>query len=442
MNARKDRESVPLMLEGFPRAVIHIDGDAFFASVEQAIHPELKGKPVVTGKERGIIACASYEAKRWGIKRGVPLWEAQRKCPELVVLPSDYETYSLYSRRMFEIVRRFTPLVEESSIDEGFADLTGLRRLYRTSYAGIARKIQQTIERELDITVSVGVSLTKSLAKLASKYRKPRGLTVVPGYELHEFLPRIAVEEIWGFGPNTSALLRKHGVETAWDLVLRPEWWVGRLLGKVGREVWKELRGEVVYEVNPEAEDAPQSSVSKCKTFTAPSADRDYVYARLVRNVESACIKLRRYGLCARRITVMLRRKDFVQEGLQADLSRPTSAPQEILPVARRLFDQLYIPGEEYRSTTVVLEELSEARLMQYDLFADPVRVEKLRRICEVIDEINRRYGKHTLHTASTLFLAGAPRTPRDELPWRKKALLRGENFRQRVNIPRWNLPV
>ena len=433
---------MPLVREAFPRAVVHIDGDAFFSSVEQAVHPELKGRPVVTGKERGIIACASYEAKRLGIRRGVPLWEARRKCPELVVLPSDYETYSLYSRRMFEIVRRFTPMVEESSIDEGFADLTGLRRLYRTSYAGIARGIQQAIEKELDITVSVGVSLTKSLAKLASAYRKPRGLTVVPGYELHGFLPQIAVEKIWGFGPNASELLRKQGVETAWDLVLRPEWWVGRLLGKVGREIRKELRGEVVYEVNPEADGAPRTSVSKCKTFTAPSADRDYVYARLVRNVESACIKLRRHGLCARRVTVMLRRKDFFQEGLQADLSRPTFAPQEMLPLVRRLFERLYVPGEEYRSTTVVLEKLSEARRVQYDLFTDPVRVEKLRRICEVMDEVNGRYGKHTLHAATALFLAGARRTPRDELPWRKRVLLRGENFRQRVNIPRWGLRV
>ena len=118
-------KDAPFTLSSFPRAVLHVDGDAFFTSVEQSMHPALKGKPVVTGKERGIIACASYEAKALGIKRGVSLWDARKMCPELVVLPSDYETYSIYSKRMFEIMRRYTPEVEEYSIDEGFADVGG-----------------------------------------------------------------------------------------------------------------------------------------------------------------------------------------------------------------------------------------------------------------------------------------------------------------------------
>jgi DNA polymerase-4/DNA polymerase V len=118
----------------WPRAIIHVDADAFFTSCEEAIHPELKGKPIITGGERGIVACASYAAKAMGIQRGVALHEAKRICPALVVLPSDYETYSLFSRRMFNIIRRFTPQVEEYSVDEAFADLTGMRRALRASY--------------------------------------------------------------------------------------------------------------------------------------------------------------------------------------------------------------------------------------------------------------------------------------------------------------------
>ena len=130
----------PLMLNlrSWPQAILHIDGDAFFTSCEEAIHPELKGKPLITGGERGIVACASYAAKALGVKRGVPLHEAKKICPGLIVLPSDYETYSLFSRRMYNIVRRFTPQVEEYSIDEAFADLTGLRRALRSSYETIA----------------------------------------------------------------------------------------------------------------------------------------------------------------------------------------------------------------------------------------------------------------------------------------------------------------
>src|SRR5512136_242336 len=173
----------PLMLNlrSWPQAIMHIDGDAFFTSCEEAIHPELRGKALITGGERGIVACASYPAKKLGIKRGVPLHEARQICPGLIILPSDYETYSLFSKRMFAIMRRFTPEVEEYSIDEAFLDLTGTRRLHRTGYKEIGAMIQEEIKRELDITVSVGVSLSKVTAKLCSKFRKPAGLTAVSG---------------------------------------------------------------------------------------------------------------------------------------------------------------------------------------------------------------------------------------------------------------------
>ena len=171
----KAQAAQPFTLHSFPHAIVHFDGDAFFASVEQAVHPEWKGRPLVTGQERGIIACASYEAKALGIQRGVALHEARRMCPTLLVVPSDYETYSLYSKRMFDIARRYTPLVEEHSIDEGFADLTGLRRVFHCSYEEIARRFQAAVRAELDIGVSVGLSLSKSLAKLCSKFCRSTG---------------------------------------------------------------------------------------------------------------------------------------------------------------------------------------------------------------------------------------------------------------------------
>src|SRR5574341_297107 len=169
----------PLTISSWPRAILHLDADAFFASCEQAIHPGLKGRPVITGRERGIVAAASYEAKARGVSRGVRLSEVKKLCPDAVILPSDYETYSLFSVRMFEILRRFSPDVEEYSIDEAFVDLTGLRRSFHGPYEKIAEKMQTTIEQELGITVSAGVSLSKVLAKIGSKHNKPNGL---PGY--------------------------------------------------------------------------------------------------------------------------------------------------------------------------------------------------------------------------------------------------------------------
>lgn len=431
----------PLTRSAFPRAIMHFDGDAFFTSVEQAMHPSLRGRPVVTGKERGIIACASYEAKALGIKRGVALHEARRLCPDLVVLPSDYESYSLYSKRMFDIARRFTPVVEEYSIDEGFADLTGLRRVFHCSYADMARQFQNTARRELGISVSIGLSVSKGLAKRASKFRKPDGFTAVAGYHIHLFLQRTPIDAVWGIGPNGVQLLLKFGVRTAWDFVNRPEAWVKKYLHKPGVEIWRELRGESVLPVETE-EHTDYASISKCKTFTAPSNDRNFVYAKLVRNVESAFIKLRRHNLAARELALTLRRVDYAERSLGVRLTRPTTSPQEAMEALRPLFERLFREGETYRSTMAVLNRLSSNRFRQYELFEDRVRVEKVEEASKVIDRVNGRFGKHALSLGPSLFLPRHRKTDRDGLPWRKEALLKGESNRCRLNIPRLAVQV
>jgi DNA polymerase-4/DNA polymerase V len=236
-------DDILFSLSSWPRAILHVDGDAFFTSCEEAIHPELRGKPLITGGERGIVACASYAAKRIGIKRGVSLPEAKRICPGLIVLPSDYETYSLFSRRMFNIIRRYTPDVEEYSIDEAFADLTGMRRALRASYETIAERIRREIIKELGITVSAGLSLTKVLAKAASKHRKPDGFTVIPGRAIASYLRDLPVGKLWGIGPATTNYLNKMGVRTALQFARLPAAVVRRRLTKPGVDIWQELRG-------------------------------------------------------------------------------------------------------------------------------------------------------------------------------------------------------
>lgn len=398
----------PITLSSWPRAILHVDADAFFASVEQTIHPELKGKPVVTGAERGIVAAASYEAKACGVRRGVSLTEAAHCCPDLIMLPSDYETYSLFSQRMFAILRRFTPDVEEYSIDEAFADLTGLRRIHHTSYQEIAREIQQTIIRELDIGVSVGVSLSKSLAKLGSKFRKPRGFTAVPGHVIHCLLERTPLLTVWGFGKNTVGLLEKHGCRTALDFVRRPRYFAEEVLGKVGLEIWSELRGEYVYRINP-APKTDYASISKTRTFTPPSSDPHYVFAQALRNLESACIKARRYELAANRITLFLKGQDFRGHILEATLNRPTASPLDCTHLLRTLFNQLFRPGHPYRATGVVLADLQPASPAQCDLFEDPLRAIKTATVAKAIDEINAQFGKHTVFLGEGLHLTREP---------------------------------
>lgn len=425
----------PILLESFPRAILHFDGDAFFTSVEQSLHPSYRGKPIVTGAERGIIACASYEAKRLGIKRGVALHEARRMCPGLIVLPSDYETYSIVSKRMYEILRRWTPSVEEASIDEGFVDLTGMRRVHHCSYEQMGRDIQKTIAAELGLTVSIGISLSKGLAKLCSKFRKPNGFTAVRGRHIHLFLQRHKLGDVWGFGPNTTAFLEKQGLHTAYDFVLKPETWVAAHLTKTQIEIWHELRGRSVHPVTTE-EKTDYATVSKCKSFTAPSVDADYIWARLVRNLESALIKLRRHRLKAKRLLVGLRLADYRQTGGEASLSRATSAPMEAIPLLRELFSRIYERGAAYRATMVCVGALVADTSDQLDLFEDRLRIDKMETSARIMDTIAEAFGKHKLAHGSALFLHQHTPTARDALPWRKHNLLPGETARQRIGLP------
>jgi len=422
-------------LSSWPRAIVHIDGDAFFTSCEEAIHPELKGKPLITGGERGIVACASYAAKKIGVKRGVSLPEARKSCPTLIILPSDYETYRLFSRRMFSIMRRFTPDVEEYSIDEAFADVTGMRRALRSSYEEIALNMKQEIEKELGITVSVGLSITKVLAKVASKYQKPAGMTIIKGRDIASYLSDLPVEKIWGIGPATTNYLAKMGVRTALAFAGLPEETVLKKFTKPGVEIWQELRGKSVYPVVPE-EKSTYASISKTKTFAPPSSDAEYLFAQLMRNMESACIKARRYNLAPKKIVVFLKMQDFETTGSEAVLSRPFCRPLEFAGVVRELFNKCYRASDLYRATGVILCNLVSDQNIQYSLFENPVQAQKIKEIYHAADELGKRYGKHTLHLGSYHLIEKLGRGRRGNPTLREQTQLTGETRRRHLALP------
>ena len=422
-------------LYSLPQAIIHIDGDAFFTSCEEAIHPELRGKPIITGGERGIVACASYPAKRLGIKRGVPLHEARALCPELVILPSDYETYSLFSRRMFNIIRRFTPQVEEYSIDEAFADITGMRRAHHASYDTITLRIKSEIQRELGITVSAGLSLTKVLAKVASKHNKPDGFTAIPGRLIARYLKDLPVEKIWGIGHATASYLEKMKVRTALEFARLPERIMEERFTKPVVETWRELRGESVYPVSPE-EKSTYASISKTKTFSPPTSDREYLFAHLLRNLESACIKARRYALAPRKIIPFLKKNNFDTAGCEAKLTRPSVYPLELSPLLQELFDQLYEEKEIYRSTGIVLVDLVPDAPIQYSLFEDPLKAEKIRQLYEAADILSGKYGKHTLHLGGSHAIEVFGKGRRGVPTVREQTRMYGETKRKHMGLP------
>ncbi|MDP3837194.1 MAG: DNA polymerase IV [bacterium] len=428
---------MPVSISSFKRAILHVDGDCFFAACEIARRPELKGRPVVTGLERGIVSSLTYEAKAMGIKRAMSFSEVKKICPQVVFLPSDYESYSLYSLRMYNIVRRFTPDVEEYSIDECFADLTGLRRPLRMSYEKIAEKIKETLDSELGFTFSVGLAPTKVLAKVGSKWKKPSGLTIIPGRDIELYLAKLDVGQVWGIGPQTTALLNKFGVRTALDFIRHDIEWVKVRLTKPQLEIWQELRGEMVYPVDTEKKDSYQS-ISKTKTFTPPSSSEMRVFSQLSKNVENACIKLRRHHLAAKKVFFFLKTQDFKYHGYEFKLMRPTDNPIEIIAMVKQYFSTVFKAAKLFRATGVILMDISENVCRQADLFNEVARAEKISKIFGSVDGMSQRYGKHAIFLGSSLAaMTGAQHEgARQTTPDRKREIFKGETARKRLAIP------
>lgn len=427
----------PLTISNFPRAILHIDGDAFFASCEQARDPKLQGKPVITGKERGIAASLSYEAKAKGVVRGMRLADIKKLCPEVIMLPSDYETYSLLSKRLYSIVRRYTSDVEEYGIDECFADLTGLRRPFRMSYEKIALNIKQELDSELGFTFSVGLAPNKVLAKVASKWKKPSGFTPIKGREIHLFLKALPVVKIWGIGNQTTAYLNKLGVQTALDFARKTEEWVRQHFTKPIYEIWQELNGRSVLQLETKEKDSYQS-IQKMKTFTPPSSDKNFVFSQLSKNIESACIKARRYKLAAKGAIIFLRVQDFRDVGLEIFFSRITAFPNEVINAIKPVFEKIFNSKLQYRSTGVILFGLEEDLIKQLDLFGAHLTIEKMHRVYDSVDAMKKKFGKHTLFLGSSFYAHHTAQHDgeRGKIPERKKLLFKGETFRRRLSIP------
>lgn len=423
----------------FPRAILHVDGDSFFAACEIAKNPKLKGKPVITGKERGIVSACTYDLKARGVMRGMHLKEAQAIAPDAIILPSDYETYSLFSNRMYEIVRRYTPTVEEYSIDECFADLSGLRRLHRMNYRDMAHAIKQELHVELGITFSVGLSATKVLAKIASKWKKPDGLTVIPLKDTSSYLRKTPIQNVWGIGANTASYLTQYGVTTAHAFTEKSEEWVREHTSKPFVELWHELHGRVALELNT-ARKTEYQSISKTKTFTPPSRNKEFVFSQLSKNIENACIKARRWDLVAPEIFFFLKTQDFKYHGVEIRLPHPTSVPNDILRVVSQYFPDVFRPGLLYRATGITLKKLHKKESVQLDLFGSVHASQGLSKIFEKVDSLSERYGKHVIFMGSSFqaIRFGAHLGDRGDTPERTRQLFKGETERRRLAIPSW----
>ena len=299
------------------------------------------------------------------------------------------------------------------------------------------------VEKELGITVSIGVSLSKVLAKIGSKHNKPHGCTIIPGRDIHLYLEGLPVEKVWGIGANTAAFLNKHRIFTALQFAGKDEQFIKKYLSRPYQEIWHELNGRSVYPVVTETKNSYQS-ISKAKTFTPPSTDEMFIFAQLSKNLENACIKARRYTLAATRLIVFLRGQDFRSFGVEIRLSLPSAYPYCLMGPLKEGFSKVYRPNIPFRQTGVVLAGLVPDDGSHYTLFDDTTKIEKMAKIYEAVDMLSGKYGKHTVQHGSSLLTKQQVQHEGDrgDVPLRHTELFKGENKRQRLGVPVLDIKV
>ena len=402
------------------RTILHVDLDAFFASVEQRDRPELRGKPVIVGGDpggRGVVSAASYEARRFGVHSAMSLREAVRRCPDGVFLPVDGRRYQQASRDVMAILRRFTPQVEPLSIDEAFLDVTGSRQLFGDGRA-IALAIKAAIREDVDLPVSVGVASTKLVAKIASDLRKPDGLVVVERGDEEAFLAPLPISRLWGVGEKTAVALADYGVRTIGDLAaLSPDVLVRRF-GKHGGSLASRARG---MDADPVHQGDPAKSVGHEHTFDVDTSDRETIERTLLAMSDGVAGRLRSAGVRASTIAVKIRDSSFRTITRQRTLPEPTDMTDPIFRAAVELA-RPEIRGIRVRLLGVTASNLGDRE--QLGLF--PSEEPRRRAAIEAADTIRRRYGEKAV-TRGRLVGTGLPapfeRDPRNPLDRRARGV-------------------
>jgi DNA polymerase-4 len=383
-----------------PRSILHVDMDAFYASVEQHDDPRLVGLPVAVGgaSGRGVVAAASYEARRHGVRSAMPMRRALALCPDLVCVPVRMSRYKEISRRVFAVFHEVTPLVEGLSLDEAYLDVTASRAA-RGEPRAIAAAIKSRIRDELGLTASIGVAPNKLVAKIASDLEKPDGLVVVEPGRVAEFLAPLSVRRLPGLGRKAGERVEQAGLATLGALAAAPEALLWQLFGRHAPRLRERARG---IDERPVAVEHAERSISTEDTFATDIADPARLEAELGRLVERLGPRLRAKGLAAGCVTVKIRRHDFSTFTRQRRLAPLTHDSRVIADIARSLLANWLRsePGARLRLLGVGVSNLAPAA--QFGLF-DPGQSVVATRLDAAVDEIRGRFGNRALTRASSL---------------------------------------
>ena len=396
------------------RKVIHLDLDAFFCSVEELRHPELRGKPFAVGgrpETRGVIASCSYAARMCGVHSAMPTSRALRLCPSLILISGEHGHYSEYSRKVMAILGRYSGLIEQVSIDEAFLDVSDLAR----PGVEIARDIQQAIRQELDLPCSLGIASNKLVAKIATDAGKAghRGITPpcaileVPAGGEADFLAPMPVQALWGVGPKTAARLKSLGIHTIGDLARDPEQKLVKLFGKYGHDISRHARGVDNSPIEPEHD---IKSISQETTFDRDIADAVRLHQVLRNQSEKVAFRLRSKNLTATTVRIKVRWPDFLTQSRQLPLPRATNQDTVIAHGALTLFDSLWDGKIKVRLIGVGVSGL-QPEIWQPSLWDTPN--DKERRLLAAMDELKDRYGRKIVQRGAAL----KPKNTQDDDP-------------------------
>lgn len=381
-----------------------VDCDSFFVSCEQKRNTNLKGQPVcVLSNNDGCVISRSKEAKIMGIKMGEPFFMAKKDHPKAIYITADHEYYKEVSNHIMSILKNFSPFVQIYSIDEAFIDLTGLTRLYKRNYYKLAKHLRSKILEEVDIPVSIGVSSTKTLSKLASDKAKniSDGIYLIGKQKIKKELRHTNIEEIWGIGRRLTKNLKRHGVLTAEELVEKTDKWLDSKIGIHGIEMRHELLGEMVSTVTNEVK-APKS-IQNTRAFGMFTNDFNFIKNELNKHIHTSCRKLRKYETKCLQIGVMLRTKDFRVFYTKQDLITPTDFELEISNLAINLLKEIYNPNILYRSTGVILDKIGEQGTEQLSLYSDNTIETKKKNLAKCFDKLESKFGKNIVQTGFTI---------------------------------------
>jgi DNA polymerase V len=378
------------------RCVAHIDADCFYVSCEQLKNPALKGKEVcVLSSQDACVIAKSYEAKAKGVKTGMTVWEAKRKASKAIYLSADFGFYGKVSERLFLLFRTISPEVEVYSIDEGFMNVTGLDVAYEGSYRTLAESIRERVAQEIGITVSVGVAPTKTLAKLASEFRKPNGVTVVAPHHIEKFLSLRDVEDIWGIGSRRGQRLKELRIKSALDLWGSNPSFLRRLMGKGMVDLWRELHGEMVYPL--ETKPHLPKSISRTASLGRLSRDRDLLWSSLVYHARRVSVELVTQHLMANHVALFLRQKDFSMEAIEVKLPLHTHNYHKLIMAVQQGFERIFQSGTVYRGCGVTASGILSTQQTTGDLFETGTADVKSARVTQTMASLNRKYGRGTV---------------------------------------------